>query len=88
MMNHFTCSEFVRRRDKFQRERRETDTPVLLAAFEAAKAAVAPLQRQYKSAEKHDREIIMNELKPLLWAKQDTWAELQTITGGKCDAEW
>lgn len=88
MMTDFTCAEFRRRRDTFQVEAHRALLPQLIADFERIKAECAILQKRYKNANKHDQEIIMNDLKPLLFKKQDSWARMNATADGASVPEW
>lgn len=78
-MTDFTCSEFVRRRDRFQSERRKQVLPQAKAAFIAVNAELRAFQKVYKGAKKHQQEIMDNDLRPLQWSVQEAWCKWSAV---------
>jgi len=65
MMTDFICAEFRRRRDAFQRERREGVIDGLRAQLATLEAQVSKLKVRWQKADKHHQQSISDELKPI-----------------------
>lgn len=78
-----TCAEFRVMRDRFQAERRAAVLPVLKAQLAALNAQIAPLEHKRSEADKHHKQAVEFELKPLWFDKQYIQAQVAMIEGNK-----
>lgn len=74
-----TCAEFRVMRDRFQAERRAAVLPVLKAQLATLNAKIAPLEHKRSEADKHHKQAVEFELKPLWLDKQYIQGQIVTI---------
>lgn len=80
-MTDFTCAVFRRRRDAFQRERREGVIDGLRAQLAALEAQVSKLKAKRQKADKHHQQSISDELKPVEYECQYFSGQVSAIEG-------
>jgi hypothetical protein len=64
-----TCASFRVLRDAYQTERRKIALPMLKAELAALNAEIQPLAQRWRDADKHSKQSLEFELKPL-WERQ------------------
>ena len=74
-----TCAEFRVKRDAYQSERRKAALPLLKEQLNALNAKIAPLEHKRSEADKHHKQAVEFELKPLWFDKQYVQAQLAMI---------
>lgn len=79
MADILTCDEFRALSAYYKHLRREIALPTLKQRKDALKRDLGILYRQHAAADKHNQQIIENNMRPLQWQYQDVCAQLAVI---------